>query len=251
MQQVEEALSRGKSRSASRKPSCLSGPRTIAALEPEVPFVGVAEQKPDRSSCYRDYKCCDTDCKRALGGRHFFRKYFAAFIIALFTEMYDFPLMIYLLSGWIAQNYPGIDPFSHDAGDLSATILGLHGNPQWSFLHILSNVAVFGGFLLLATAWRTLHEAQRRHDLAATGIYAYVRHPQYVGFIVIMLGFLLRWPTPLTVLMFPVLVVMYVPLVWREEREALGAFGAEYEQYMRRVPGFLPCLSPPPEASAH
>jgi len=176
---------------------------------------------------------------------------FAAFIIALFTEMYGFPLTIYLLSGWIAQNYPGIDPFSHDAGHLWSTILGLHGNPHWSFLHILSNVAVFGGFLLLATAWRTLHEAQRRHDLATTGIYAYVRHPQYVGFIVIMLGFLLQWPTLLTALMFPVLVIMYVRLARREEGEALATFGAEYERYMRRVPGFLPRLSPPPEASAH
>jgi len=176
---------------------------------------------------------------------------FAAFIVALFTEMYGFPLTIYLLSGWIAQNNPGLDLFSHDAGHLWSTILGLRGDPHWSALHILGNVAIFGGFLLLATAWKTLYEAHRRHDLATTGIYAYVRHPQYVGFIVIMLGFLLQWPTLLTALMFPVLVIMYVRLARREEGEALATFGAEYERYMRRVPGFLPRLSPPPEASAH
>jgi protein-S-isoprenylcysteine O-methyltransferase Ste14 len=175
---------------------------------------------------------------------------FAAFIVALFTEMYGFPLTIYLLSGWIAQRYPGIDPFSHDAGHLWSPLLGLHGDPHSSVLHILSYIAILGGFLLLSAAWRVLFEAQRRHALATTGIYAYVRHPQYVGFIVIMLGFLLQWPTLLTLLMFPVLVVMYVRLARREEQEALATFGAEYERYMRRVPGFLPRLSASPEASA-
>src|SRR5215472_12566475 len=159
---------------------------------------------------------------------------FAAFILALFTEMYGFPLTIYLLSGWIAQRYPGINPFSHDAGHLWSTLLGLHGDPHSSVLHILSYVAILGGFLLLSAAWRVLYEAQRRHALATTGIYAYIRHPQYVGFIVIMLGFLLQWPTLLTLLMFPVLVVMYVRLARREEQEALAEFGAVYERYMRR-----------------
>jgi protein-S-isoprenylcysteine O-methyltransferase Ste14 len=175
---------------------------------------------------------------------------FTAFIVALFTEMYGFPLTIYLLSGWIAQRYPGIDPFSHDAGHLWSTLLGLHGDPHSSFLHILSYVAIIGGFVLLSSAWQVLYEAQRRHTLATTGIYAYVRHPQYVGFVVILLGFLLQWPTLLTLLMFPILVVMYVRLARREEREALAEFGVEYERYMRRVPGFLPRLSASPEASA-
>jgi methanethiol S-methyltransferase len=100
----------------------------------------------------------------------------------------------------------------------------------------------FGGFILLSAAWKVLYDAQSRHTLATTGIYQYVRHPQYVGFIVIMLGFLLQWPTLLTLLMFPVLVVMYVKLARMEEREALAEFGAEYERYMCAVPGFIPRL---------
>ena len=54
---------------------------------------------------------------------------FSAFIVALFVEMYGFPLTIYLASGWIAQRFPGIDPFSHDAGHLWYTLLGFKGNP--------------------------------------------------------------------------------------------------------------------------
>ena len=76
--------------------------------------------------------------------------------------------------------------------------------------------------------------------LATTGIYSYVRHPQYIGFISVMFGFLLQWPTLLTLAMFPVLVFMYVKLARAEEREALREFGWDYERYMRDVPGFIP-----------
>ena len=76
--------------------------------------------------------------------------------------------------------------------------------------------------------------------MATTDVYEYVRHPQYVGFIVITLGFLLQWPTLLTLLMFPVLVVMYVRLARLEEREAIAEFGDAYRAYMDWVPGFIP-----------
>jgi len=165
---------------------------------------------------------------------------FAAFIVALFTEMYGFPLTIYLLAGWIAQNNPGLDPFSHDAGHLWSTILGLQGNPHWSALHILGNVAIFGGFLLLATAWKTLYEAQRRGAVATSGIYAYVRHPQYIGFIVIMLGFLLQWPTLVTLVMFPILVATYVRLAHREEREVEAELGDAWRAYAAITPRWMP-----------
>jgi len=164
---------------------------------------------------------------------------FSAFIVALFTEMYGFPLTIYLLSGWLTRTNPGIDPFSHDAGHLWSTLLGLHGDPHFSVLHVLSIAAIFGGFILLSAAWSVLYNAQSRHTWR-WGVYEYVRHPQYVAFIVIMLGFLLQWPTLLTLLMFPVLVVMYVRLASLEEREATAEFGDAYRAYMERVPGFIP-----------
>jgi len=80
--------------------------------------------------------------------------------------------------------------------------------------------------------FRQLSDAQSRHTLATAAIYEYVRHPQYVGFIVIMLGFLLQWPTLLTLVMFPVLVVMYARLARMEEHEALREFEDQYRGYM-------------------
>jgi protein-S-isoprenylcysteine O-methyltransferase Ste14 len=165
---------------------------------------------------------------------------FSAFIVALFTEMYGFPLTIYLLAGWIQTRYPGLDVLSHDAGHLWSTVFGLTGDPHFGVLHILSNLLIAGGFILLSMAWRILHAAQRQHSLATSGPYAYVRHPQYVGFLTIMFGFLLQWPTVLTVLMFPLLVIMYVRLAHVEENEARRAFGEQYERYAAITPGWVP-----------
>jgi protein-S-isoprenylcysteine O-methyltransferase Ste14 len=165
---------------------------------------------------------------------------FAAFIVALFTEMYGFPLTIYLLSGWLGRRFPQLDPFSHDAGHLWHTLFGLKGDPHFDLFHILSNVLIFGGFILLASAWSVLYKAQRTHTLATTGAYAYVRHPQYVAFIIIMLGFLLQWPTLLTLVMFPVLVWMYLRLARSEERDAQAEFGESYTAYAARTPAFIP-----------
>ena len=165
---------------------------------------------------------------------------FSAFIVALFAEMYGFPLTIYLLSGWLVGRYPEIDFLSHDAGHLWQTLFGLRGDPHSNPLHLLSDVLIFGGLIWLGIAWRVLYEAQRSHTLATTGPYAYMRHPQYAGFIVIMFGFLLQWPTILTLLMFPVLVTMYVRLAGREEREVMAEFGNEYQRYASVTPGFFP-----------
>jgi protein-S-isoprenylcysteine O-methyltransferase Ste14 len=167
---------------------------------------------------------------------------FTAFLVALFTEMYGFPLTIYLLSGWLQRRYPGLDLLTHDAGHLWDTLLGWKGNPHLNPLHLLSNVLIGGGFVLLASAWRVLFAAQQGRRLATTGPYAYVRHPQYAGFILIMLGFLLQWPTLLTLLMFPILVWMYVRLARREEREVRTELGDAYARYAATTPGFVPRL---------
>jgi protein-S-isoprenylcysteine O-methyltransferase Ste14 len=165
---------------------------------------------------------------------------FSAFIVALFTEMYGFPLTIYLLSGWLQSRYPDVNWFSHDAGHLLEILFGWRANPHFGPFHVLSMVLIAGGFWLLASAWRVLYAAQREHTLAVTGPYAHVRHPQYDGFVLIMLGFLFQWPTLLTLVMFPILVTMYTRLARWEEREVLSEFGEQYAVYAAKIPSFLP-----------
>jgi protein-S-isoprenylcysteine O-methyltransferase Ste14 len=173
---------------------------------------------------------------------------FSAFLVALFTEMYGFPLTLYFVSGWLQTRYPNIDWFSHDAGHLLEMMFGWKTNPHFGPFHLLSFAFIAGGFLLISAAWRVLYEAQRMGTLAVTGPYAYVRHPQYVGFVLVMFGFLLQWPTLLTLAMFPVLVWMYVRLARHEEREVMAEFGDIYRRYAAQVPAFIPHLFRPSRA---
>ena len=168
---------------------------------------------------------------------------FSAFLVALFTEMYGFPLTIYLLSGWLAARVPGVDWASHDAGHLLEVLLGWRAHPHLGPFHLLSLVLIGGGFWLLAAAWRVLYQAQRTGQLSTTGPYARIRHPQYAAFILIMLGFLVQWPTLVTLAMFPLLVTMYVLLAKREDVEAAARFGDAWRGYARRTPRFFPRFS--------
>ncbi|MDZ4253177.1 MAG: isoprenylcysteine carboxylmethyltransferase family protein [Sulfuritalea sp.] len=165
---------------------------------------------------------------------------YSAFIVALFTEMYGFPLTLYLLSGWLSQRFPEVDFLSHDAGHLLEVMFGWRANPHFGPFHLLSTVFIFGGFWLLASAWNVLYQAQRAHHLAASGPYARLRHPQYAAFVLIMFGFLLQWPTLLTLVMFPILVMVYARLARREEAEVAAEFGADYAAYRARTPALWP-----------
>lgn len=167
---------------------------------------------------------------------------FSAFLVALFAEMYGYPLTIYLLSGWLGTRFPEVDFLSHDAGHLLEVMFGWRANPHLGPFHLLSFLFIGGGFWLLSAAWRVLYRNQRHGTLATTGPYARMRHPQYAAFVLILFGFLLQWPTVLTLAMFPILVFMYVRLARNEEHEAERVFGAQWSRYAAQTPGFWPRL---------
>ncbi|OGV93955.1 isoprenylcysteine carboxyl methyltransferase [Microgenomates group bacterium RIFCSPLOWO2_01_FULL_47_10] len=165
---------------------------------------------------------------------------FGAFIIALFAEMYGFPLTIYLLTSLFGTRI-GID-FTHNNGHLLNSLLGIKGDPHFSSLHIISYGLIIGGFSLLGNAWEILYKAQKRQLLAISGIYAYIRHPQYVAFILIIFGFLVQWPTLITLIMAPILIWRYIHLAKLEEREMSKQFSISYTRYQKHTGAFIPLL---------
>ena len=168
---------------------------------------------------------------------------YSAFIVALFTEMYGAPLSIYVLSGWLGERFPALKA-THSGGHLWNDLIGWKGDPHLSPFHMASYAFLIGGFWLISAAWNELHKAARTDRLATAGAYAWVRHPQYVGFLVIMVGFLLQWPTIPTLVMFPVLVYVYWRLARTEEREVAARYPEDWPAYAARVRRLLPHRPP-------
>ena len=160
----------------------------------------------------------------------------AAFVVALFTEMYGFPLTIYLLTALLGR-LPFPDPFAHASGNLIASLLGL--GEEWAgFFMLLGGGLMFLGLWIVASAWRLVHAADG--TLVTEGPYTIVRHPQYSGLILGILGTLIQWPTLITLVMAPVLVVTYYRLARREEADLARRFGERYAAYRARTPMLLP-----------
>jgi len=161
----------------------------------------------------------------------------SAFLVALFTEMYGFPLTIYLLTSVLGDRYPALFPFAHMSGHLWVTLLEL-GPTALRVIHLASNTLMLGGLALMGIGWWQVHKA--RGGLVTTWLYRLVRHPQYTALFAIMLGALIQWPTLPTIVMAPTLVAAYVRLARREEAEMQTTFGPPYEAYRIRTPAFLP-----------
>ncbi len=146
---------------------------------------------------------------------------FIGFLVALFTEMFGLPLVLYIFSPLF--DYPFILP-------LSRKILGRFGMIVGTWLTLTGIVFVFLG-------WRQIH---RTETLVTNGLYRYIRHPQYAGLFLIILGWLIHWPTLLTLILFPIIIMVYYRLALREERELQEAFGNQYLKYKAQTPRFFP-----------
>jgi len=165
-----------------------------------------------------------------------------AFLVALFTEMFGFPLTLYVLSS--ALGLPAVGGTEH------VLLYAFGPNPvAMAIVLAVTSALVVGGGALVVLGWRAVHRAG--DGLVETGIYARLRHPQYLGLIVLTLGLLVWWPTILTVSMWPVLSWMYVRLARREERNLAAKFGEAFEAYRRSVPGFWPRRRSPSPPNGH
>lgn len=162
---------------------------------------------------------------------------FTGFLVALFSEMYGFPLTIYVLTSILGSKYPVLNPFTHINGHLLLVFIG-GGEFGFTLIHLVSNALLILGIVIMGIGWRKIHAA--RGNLVTNGIYGRVRHPQYSGLFLVSIGLMIQWPTLVTLLLWPVMLAVYSRLAKKEETAMIGQFGLEYLEYKKSVPAFFP-----------
>jgi len=157
-----------------------------------------------------------------------------AFIIALYAEMYGFPLTIYLL-----VRFFGLDS-QYVSASLWSTLVGL-GETGMLISMLLGYALAAVGVGMFIQGWRQVYRAREEGQLVTDGLYAFVRHPQYTGLFIALFGEgVVHWPTLFSVGLFPIIVLTYAWLARREEWRMEEEFGEAYRAYRRRVPMFIP-----------
>jgi protein-S-isoprenylcysteine O-methyltransferase Ste14 len=150
-----------------------------------------------------------------------------AFFVSLFIEMYGIPFTIAMASGWI-----GAPPTTHMTHVLVITLFGV--DLAYTVPMVYGGILMLIGTAWIIIGWGTLYRGIRDAKLVETGIYSVSRNPQYAGFLMIIVGWFIGWPTLLTVIFTPVLLFVYIRLCIIEESEIIGLPG--FERYREHVP---------------
>ncbi len=165
-----------------------------------------------------------------------------AFFISLFAEMFGFPLTIFLGSSLFDYSYK---KFGLLESHLWAYLLSRTGlmNLNSAVEMVMWISIIFIGIAIILISWGWFQIYRSKGKLVTNGIYHIIRHPQYLGLILIVIGFVIQWPTLPTIIMAPVLIFMYFRLARIEERELEQEFGEFYKKYLKKVPAFIPKIS--------
>lgn len=161
---------------------------------------------------------------------------YIAFIVAFALEMFGIPFSMYAIGWAFGYTLPEGVLWGHTLG----SYIGLSG----MYIGLMVSLIGLG---LVVVGWRQIHRGYWSKEegsgkLITSGIYAYIRHPQYTGFFLITLGMMLEWATLPLIVLYALLLVMYYRLARKEERDMAEEFGSEYAEYRARTKMFIPGL---------
>jgi hypothetical protein len=137
----------------------------------------------------------------------------------------------------LRQHPAGWDPVGSHAVQLHRTHRDVHRNdPEFNWHRPL---VVLGWRVVYKRYW-SQEEGKGELVTDGIGIYGYIRHPQYTGFLMITLGMLFDWATLPMLIMWPIMAVLYYRLARKEEADMEQEFGQQYVDYKRATGMFLP-----------
>jgi len=159
---------------------------------------------------------------------------YAAFVLAFAIEMHGIPMSMYLISMVLGKNLPDGILWGHTLNSYIG-YTGMYVNI------ILSTTALF----LIINGWYNIYHKYWKRDtgkgvVVKTGVYKYIRHPQYTGFILITIGMMCEWATLFMLIMWPFIIFIYYRLAKREEKDMVKEFGEEYVSYRKKTKMFVP-----------
>jgi len=159
---------------------------------------------------------------------------YMAFVLAFAIEMHGIPLSMYTISALIGKQLPYGVMWGHTLFDQ----IGYTGMYISIILSLMALVLISNGWYHIYHKYWSADEGKGR--VVKTGVYRYIRHPQYTGFLLITVGMLFNWATLPTLIAWPIMVWIYVRLAKREEKDMIEEFGEEYVMYMKKTKMFIP-----------
>ncbi|MCD6572936.1 MAG: DUF1295 domain-containing protein [Thermoplasmata archaeon] len=116
----------------------------------------------------------------------------------------------------------------------------LYDSANLMILLYLGYIILLSGIIILLSSVQSRKQAMKngisKESLVENGLYAFIRHPEFLGHILIILSLVLISQHPFNILIGAILILLLYFAMCEEEERNIEKFGIAYKDYMKRVP---------------